>query len=183
MNHSDVQYVPIKTLMNNPDNPRFIRDERFRQMVQSLRDCPEMFKVRPILCSDRTGKLVVLGGNMRLRAAKELKYEKVPVIVLHGLDEKQEREYVIRDNGQFGEWDYDLLSSWDDLPLDDLGVNLPGDWLIDEQEEDNDTGTKKGSSIVLKFSQNQYDRYIRYRHTRNSEDDTAIIWSLLEKIC
>jgi hypothetical protein len=135
----EIIYLPIGKLKPNPDNPRLIRDANFKRLVKSLKDCPQLFDARPCICSDRTGDLIVLGGNMRLMAAKELKYSEVPVIVMSGLTPEQEREIVVKDNGEnFGEWDFSLLSGWDDLPLKDWGVDLPEDWLKEiEITEDN----------------------------------------------
>ena len=130
------QHYPVHQLHLNPDNPRFIRDERYKQLVTSLADNPQLLEARPILCSDRTGKLIVLGGNMRLRAAKELKLSTVPVVVMSGLTYDQEREIVIKDNASFGTWDFDILANdWSDLPLDDWGVDLPADWLEEGEPE------------------------------------------------
>lgn len=122
-----IQHLPISRLIPNPDNPRLIRDANFKRLVKSLADCPELFEARPCICSDRTGALVVMGGNMRLLAAKELKYKEVPVIIMSGLTPEQEKEIVIKDNGsEFGEWDMAALrGSWADLPLLDWGVDVP----------------------------------------------------------
>ncbi len=125
-----IQYLPIGQIKLNPSNPRIIKDVTFKRLVKSLQDCPSLFDARPLLCSDRTGELIVLGGNMRLRAAQELKYDKVPVIILPGLTEPQEREVAIKDNGLFGEWDFEALANeWSELPLVEWGVPLPEDWL------------------------------------------------------
>jgi len=125
----EIIYLPVDKIKLNPDNPRLIRDAGFKKLVKSLKDCPQLFDARPCICSDRTGELIILGGNMRYLVAKELKYKEVPVIIMSGLTPDQEREIVIRDNGSFGEWDFDLLAGWDDLPLDEMGVDLPNDWL------------------------------------------------------
>ena len=131
-----IEYMPIEKLQVNPENPRLIKDKAFKSLVKSLKDCPKLFDARPCLCSDRTGKLIILGGNMRFLAAKELKYKEVPVIVMSGLSEIQEREILLKDNGTtWGKWDMDLLSSWSDLPLVDWGVDLPEDWLAEEKGE------------------------------------------------
>lgn len=129
-----IEYMPIEKLQVNPENPRLIKDKAFKSLVKSLKDCPSLFDARPCLCSDRTGELIILAGNMRYLAAKELKYKEVPVIVMSGLSEIQEREILLKDNGMtWGEWDMDLLSSWSDLPLVDWGVDLPEDWLKEEE--------------------------------------------------
>jgi len=125
-----IEHLPIGKVQPNPDNPRFIKDDAFHRLVKALADCPDLFEARPLICSDRTGDLIVLGGNMRLRAAQELKYKDVPVIVMKGLTPDQEREVAVKDNGAFGQWDFEALANaWDDLPLVEWGVDLPEDWL------------------------------------------------------
>ena len=132
------ELISIRKVKPNPENPRTIKDAAFKRLVKSLEDCPDLFNARPLLCSDRTGELVVLGGNMRLRAAKELKYKEVPVIIMKGLTEEQEREIAIKDNGAFGEWDYDALANdWSHLPLADWGVDIPDDFVAPSEPEDN----------------------------------------------
>ena len=98
------QYLPINNLIINPNNPRLIKDANFKRLVKSLKDCPSLFDARPCICSDRTGELIIMGGNMRFLAAKELQYKEVPVIIMSGLTEAQEKEIVIKDNGDFGEF-------------------------------------------------------------------------------
>lgn len=131
MERYKIQYLPVGQLILNPDNPRLIRDANFKRLVKSLKDCPSLFDARPCICSDRTGKNVIMGGNMRYLAAKELKYKEVPAIIMTGLTPDQEQEIAIKDNGEtFGEWNMDALSSsWADLPLVDWGINLPEGWL------------------------------------------------------
>jgi len=150
MGHKIIK-LPVAKLKPNPNNPRLIKDFSFKSLVKSLKDCPELFDVRPCIASDRTGELVILGGNMRFRAAVELKWKEVPVIVMSGLSEEQEREIVIRDNGAWGEWDMSALSSsWADLPLNEMGVNLPEDWLktIPEEKEENIVPDKDPNILV-----------------------------------
>lgn len=146
-----IQYLPIGQLVLNPENPRLIRDAGFRRLVKSLKDCPELFDARPCICSNRTGKNVIMGGNMRYLAAKELKYKDVPAIIMSGLTEDQEREIVIKDNGEtFGEWNMDLLSSsWSDLPLADWGVDLPEDWLGGVAQEPQDAEPQMDKAAEL----------------------------------
>jgi len=127
--------VPVGKLKLNPSNPRAIKNKEFESLVKSLQDDPEMFQARPILVSDRTGELVVIGGNMRLRAAKKLSMKEVPCIVMAGLTEDQEKRIAIKDNGSWGEWDFDALANaWSDLPLKDWGVDIPADWATDPTE-------------------------------------------------
>lgn len=134
-----IQKISINKVKLNPANPRVIKDDAFKRLVKSVQDCPNLFEARPLLCSNRTGELIVLGGNMRLRVARELGYKIVPVIVMEGLTEHQEQEIAIKDNGKFGEWDFDILkSTWMDLPLEEWGVDLPEDWLSEALKKDID---------------------------------------------
>lgn len=125
MSERKIVYLPIDDVVENPDNPRKITREKMDKLIESLRACPELFDARPCICSDRTGRNIILGGNMRYRAARALAYEKVPVVIMRGLTEAQEREIAIKDNGDFGEWDYDLLGAWGDLPFEDWGIDFP----------------------------------------------------------
>ncbi|MGD0274606.1 MAG: DNA modification methylase [Syntrophales bacterium] len=130
-----IETIPISQVHLNEKNPRLIKDAAFNRLVKSLQDSPDLFRARPLLCSDRTGKLVILGGNMRYLAAKKLKYSEVPVIIMKGLTEDLEKAIIIRDNGTFGEWDFSILANeWADLPLEDWGIELPEYWLIEKPE-------------------------------------------------
>jgi ParB-like chromosome segregation protein Spo0J len=125
LNAFPIQYLPIDDLIPNPINPRFIKDKRFKKLVKSLKDCPALFDARPCICSNRTGQLIILGGNQRWAAAKQLEYKLVPTIIMSGLTEDEEKEIAIKDNGEFGEWDFDILKNdWLDKPLDDWGIEL-----------------------------------------------------------
>lgn len=116
-------YVPIGQVTPNPDNPRTIKDAKFRQLVQSIRDLPQMLELRPIVVNAAG---VVLGGNMRLRACKEAGLKQVPVIRADHLTEAQQREFVVKDNVGFGEWDWDALANeWADEPLAEWGLDVP----------------------------------------------------------
>jgi DNA modification methylase len=115
--------LPLRDIKPNPDNPRVIRDEQFTRLVASLKSFPEMLALRPIVVNaDR----VVLGGNMRLRAAKEAGLKDVPVLIADQLTPEQQREFIVKDNASFGAWDWDVLANeWGDLPLADWGVDVP----------------------------------------------------------
>jgi ParB-like chromosome segregation protein Spo0J len=118
-----MQVVPISEITRNPANPRIIKDERFAELVQSLKDFPEMANVRPIVVNK---DMVILGGNMRFRAMKEAKWKEVPVEVVDWSEEKQ-REFIIKDNVGFGEWDWEnLANEWDAEQLADWGLEVPG---------------------------------------------------------
>ena len=124
----------------NPDNPRVIRDEKFQKLVKSIRDFPEMMYKRPIVVDET---MTVLGGNMRLRALQHIygKGGDIPdawVTVAEGWTEEQKREFVIKDNAAFGEWDWDALANeWGTDDLADWGVDVPQFGDTQEQTIDN----------------------------------------------
>jgi len=122
-----IEQVKITDVKPNPKNPRIIKDGKFRKLVQSIQEFPDMLNKRPLIVfTDVDDKYVVLGGNMRLKALKELKYESVPVIVADEWTEEQKHEFLIKDNVGFGEWDWDSLANeWDAEKLDDWGLDIP----------------------------------------------------------
>ena len=119
------EYLPLSELVKLENNPRTIKKADFEKLKESIKSNPDYFEARPIICSDRTGQNVILGGNQRYEAAKALGLEEVPVIVLHGLDETREREIVIRDNVNNGDWDFDILANdWDTAQLEEWGLEV-----------------------------------------------------------
>ena len=131
-----MEYRKLKTLAKLENNPRLIKDKEFKTLCDSIRDNPKYFEARPLILSDRTGDLVIIAGNQRYEAANTLKMDEVPTYLIEGLTEEKEREIIIRDNINNGEFDMDLLSAWDDLPLADWGLELPEDWgKADEPEQ------------------------------------------------
>lgn len=118
-----------------PKNPRFIRDERYKALVKSIKDAPEMLHLRELLVYPHGKKYVVIGGNMRLRACKELGMESVPCKILpQDTPVEKLREYTIKDNNGFGQDDWDILANeWDEGELQEWGVETPADW--EESEE------------------------------------------------
>ena len=122
--------MKLSQLKSNPNNPRLIKDDKFKKLVTSLREFPEMMEKRPMVCvTDADGKLYPLGGNMRLRALKELKYKEIPdswIILADEWSEEKRKEFTIKDNVGFGEWDWDTLANeWDEILLDKWGLDLP----------------------------------------------------------
>ena len=117
-----MQTVKINTVKSNPDNPRLIKDDKFKKLVKSLQEFPEMANVRPIVVN---GDMVVLGGNMRLKAMQEAGWKDVPIEVVYWSEEKQ-REFIIKDNVSFGENDWDVLANeWDAEYLESCGLDVP----------------------------------------------------------
>jgi DNA modification methylase len=124
--------ISISKIKPNPDNPRIIKDDKFKKLVQSLKDFPEMTEVRPIVVNK---EMMILGGNMRLKAMQEARWKEVPVTVVDWPEEKQ-KEFIIKDNSNFGDWDWDTLANeWDEIKLEEWGLDLP-ELKIDEVKED-----------------------------------------------
>lgn len=122
-----IEMVSTAKLKANPTNPRVLRDEKFEKLKRSITDFPDMLNKRPIVAvTDTDGRLMVLGGNMRLRACQDLKMKEVPVILADEWTEEQRREFIIKDNVGFGEWDWDQLANeWDAIELADWGLDIP----------------------------------------------------------
>ena len=122
-----IKTVKLSTIKLNKENPRRISNQDMERLVKSLNDFPEMLKLREIVVDE---SMMVLGGNMRLLALKKIGAKECTAKIVTGLTPEQKREFIVKDNAAFGEWDMDLLSaSWSDLPLTDWGVDLPEDWL------------------------------------------------------
>jgi len=146
-----IEKVSIKDIKANPNNPRVIRDDKFRKLVKSINEFPEMLELRPIVVND---DMVVLGGNMRLKACKEAGLSEVAIIKASNLSEEQQAEFIIKDNVGFGEWDWDMLANeYDEQDLKDWGLDLPVFESVNELEaEEDDFETPEGgieTDIVL----------------------------------
>jgi hypothetical protein len=132
--------VALTKLKNNPKNPRVIRDEKFNKLKKSIEDFPDMLEKRPLVVfTDKDGKFVVLGGNMRLKAAKELGIKELPVIVADEWTEEQKAQFLIKDNVNFGEWNHEeLANEWDAIQLQEWGLDL--DFDIENEIEELEDG-------------------------------------------
>ena len=142
-----MQTLPIGKIKANPNNPRTIKDDKFFKLVQSLKDLPEMAKVRPVVVNQ---DMVVLGGNMRLKAMKEAGWKEAPVEIVDW-DEDKQRQFIIKDNVGFGEWDWEMLANeWDAEQLDDWGLTLP---IFDtEPSADELIGDDKNKPATMKIT-------------------------------
>ena len=115
--------VKLSEVIPNPNNPRQIKDEKFKKLVESIKNFPEMLSLRPIVVNDN---MVVLGGNMRLKACKEAGLKEVPIIKASELTDEQQKEFIIKDNVGFGEWDwYQLANEWYVEQLTEWGLDVP----------------------------------------------------------
>ncbi len=147
-----MKLVKITDVKPNPKNPRVIKDDKFQKLVNSIQEFPDMLNKRPLIVfSDVDNKYVVLGGNMRLKACKEIGLKEIPIIVADEWTEEQKNEFLIKDNVGFGEWDWDSLANeWDVEKLDDWGLDLPVDLdSIKETKDISDIGEIEFSEELL----------------------------------
>ena len=114
--------LKINELKSNESNPRLIKNHKFKKLVQSIKDFPEMLELRPVIVDE---DMTILGGNMRYRACKEAGLKEVPVKIAKGLTEKQKKEFIVKDNVGYGEWDWTMLGNeWKSNKLDDWGLDV-----------------------------------------------------------
>lgn len=172
-----MEYRKLSELKKLDNNPRQIKEQDLAKLIQSIRDNPEYFEARPLILSNRTGQLVILGGNQRYEASKFLKLEKVPTHLIEGLTEEKEREIIIRDNVNNGSWDFDLLANeWDAIDLDNWGLSL---WHEEELiEEEKEEKAKKTTNLILKFSQDDYDFVVQKLSNIDDKPEKALLFML-----
>jgi ParB-like chromosome segregation protein Spo0J len=154
----------ISNVKNNPNNPRVIKDDKFEKLVRSIKEFPKMLEIRPIVVND---DMIVLGGNMRLKACKEAGLKEVPIIKASDLTEDEQRQFIIKDNVSGGEWDWEQLASeWDAEKLDEWGLDVPeftadvdysilDDEDVEDQLNDMTNGVKK--AIQIEFEAEHYE--------------------------
>jgi ParB-like chromosome segregation protein Spo0J len=128
--------IKISKIKSNPNNPRLIKDYKFRKLVKSIEEFPEMLKLRPIVVDENN---IILGGNMRYKACIEAGLKEIYVIQADDLSEDQKKEFIIKDNSSFGDWDWDVIANeWDLDLINDWGVDLPLNDQIDQLEDDDE---------------------------------------------
>ena len=127
------QQVKIIKVKGNPNNPRIIKNDKFKKLVKSIQEFPEMLKLRPIVVDE---DMIVLGGNMRLKASKDAGLKEVWIEVAEGLTEEQKKEFIVKDNVGFGEWEWDMLGyEWDSVQLAEWGLDV---WENEDDEQKNE---------------------------------------------
>lgn len=152
----EIIYRKINDLKKLPNNPRTIKKSDLERLKQSIQDNPDYFEARPIILSDRTGELVIIAGNQRYEAAKQLGLEEVPTALLSGLTEEREKEIIIRDNVSNGDWDFDELQNWNSDDLSSWGVDVPNEKNSSDAEkpevEFSQFLDEESNYVVLKFN-------------------------------
>lgn len=142
-----MERIDINLLKENPDNPRFITDSKFKKLVKSIKKFPQMLEKRPIVVDE---EMVVLGGNMRLKACKEVGLKEVWISIAKDWTDEQKKEFIIKDNIGFGEWDWDILSNeWSDDQLQDWGLDVP---TFNENNDVDDFSDKLSDEYKIEIS-------------------------------
>jgi len=152
-----IKKIPLAQIKPNPSNPRTIRDDKFKKLVQSLLSFPDMARVRPIVVNK---DMVILGGNMRYKAMQEAGWSECHVEVVDW-PEDQQKEFIIKDNVGFGEWDWDeLTSDWNAVDLEAWGLDVPVFTSTDIEldsffSQETAEGNKK-NTIQLNYTEDDY---------------------------
>ena len=151
--------MKIQDIKPNPNNPRLIKDDKFKKLCQSLKDFPEMLELRPIVVNK---DMIILGGNMRYKAAKEIGLKEIPVTIAD-LTPDQEREFLIKDNTSGGEWDWEVLANeWNSEELETWGLDLPAFDVKNESEQKDLSSTIENLyriEIICKDEEHQENTY------------------------
>jgi ParB-like chromosome segregation protein Spo0J len=173
-----IENVKLSDIKLNPNNPRLIKDDKFKKLVQSIIDFPEMLKIRPIVVNE---DMIILGGNMRFKACKELKHKEVSIIKLSGLSAEKQREFLIKDNVSGGEWDWNMLANeWNEIELKEWGLDLPifdSDYSDKNKEIDIDSLDTE-MIIKLKYIEDEYN-LVREQLSKIASTPEQAIWKLL----
>lgn len=158
------ELVKISEVKTNPNNPRLIKDDKFKKLVQSIKDFPQMLEIRPIVVNE---DMIVLGGNMRLKACKEAGLKEVYIIKASNLTQEEQKAFIIKDNVGFGEWDWDMLANeWEAEELVEWGLDVwkPNeatlDGLFNEENPESDNLDDIKTKIILEYTQEDYDLVI-----------------------
>ena len=173
-----VKVVKITEIKANPNNPRILKDDKFRKLVTSIEKFPEMADVRPIVVNM---DMVVIGGNMRLRAMKEVGWKEAPVQIVDWTEEQQ-KEFIIKDNLGYGEWDWDdLANNWDEQELTDWGLDIPNfdiEGFADKNKELSLDDVTDSMTITLKYTEDEY-HIVKDALLKLAATPEQAIWKLL----
>jgi hypothetical protein len=148
--------VPIKSVVPNPKNPRVIKDEKYKKLLQSIKSFPQMLDIRTIVVND---DMIVIGGNMRLRACQELGFKEIEVVKASDLTPEQRKEFIIKDNLGYGEWDWAMLEDdFEIAELEEWGLDIlfKEDYSNKNEEIDIDDLDKE-MILKFKFSEEIYE--------------------------
>lgn len=169
--------VKISEIKLNESNPRFIKDDKFKKLVKSIKDLPQMLDIRPIVVNK---DMMVLGGNMRLKACVEAGLIEVPIIIADNLTKEQEKEFLIKDNVGFGEWDWDIIANeFNDEQVIEWGLDIPvWDDYSDKNKEVDIDSLDSEMIIKLKYTEEEYN-LVREQLSKIAPTPEQAVWKLL----
>lgn len=169
----------ITEIKPNPNNPRIIKDDKFKNLVKSIQDFPQMLELRPIVIDENN---MVLGGNMRLKACQEAGLTDVPVKQAKDLTEEQKKEFIVKDNVGYGEWDWDdLANNWNTEDLIEWGLDIPNfdtGSFADQNKELSLNDVSDSMSINLKYTEEEY-YIVKEQLLKIAPTPEQAIWKLL----
>lgn len=173
-----IKKVKITEVISNPNNPRLIKDDKFKKLVKSIQEFPDMLNVRPIVVNT---DMVVLGGNMRLKAIKEAGIKEINVDIVDW-NEQQQKEFIVKDNVGYGEWDWnDLANNWDSEELTDWGLDIPNfntEGFADKNKELSLDDVIDSMTITLKYTEDEY-HIVKDALLKLASTPEQAIWKLL----
>lgn len=195
--------LKINKIKPNPNNPRLIKDHKFKQLVKSIKEFPEMLQIREIVVDE---DMIILGGNMRYKACVEAGLKEVDVVIMEGLTPKQKEEFVIKDNANYGIWDWEMLANnFDSAALNDWGLNVwqpslsalvpekpiedtddEDDVSVSDDEETAEEGTGGKKIIQIEFKVDDYPvAFELYQEMKAKKIDIGLILinKLKEELC
>jgi len=175
----NIKTTKLTDIKSNPNNPRIIKDDKFKKLVESIKEFPQMLSLRPIVVND---DMIVLGGNMRLKACKEAGLKEVPIIKASDLNEDQQKAFIIKDNVGYGEWDWDMLANeWDAEELIQWGLDIPsfdnGDYS-EKNKEINIDDIEDSMVINLKYTEEEY-LIVKEALSKIASTPEMAIWKLI----
>lgn len=148
----EIKQVPLSAIQPNPANPRIIRDDNFKKLLQSIKDFPEMRDAREIVVNK---DMVILGGNMRYRAMQEAGIKEAIIKIVDWSEEKQ-KEFIIKDNLESGEWEWEKLANeWEQEKLEEWGVDMPK-WDAPDEEKKEDGELKTKDKVICPSCQLEF---------------------------
>jgi hypothetical protein len=169
----------INEIKSNPNNPRLIKDHKFKQLVKSIQDFPQMLELRPIVIDENN---MVLGGNMRLKASIEAGLTDVPVIHANNLSEEKKKEFIVKDNVGYGEWNWDdLANEWNIDELTEWGLDIPNfntEGFADKNKELSLNDVTDSMTITLKYTEDEY-HIVKDALLKLASTPEQAIWKLL----
>ena len=173
-----IKKVKISEVKPNPNNPRLIKDDKFKKLVKSIQEFPDMLNVRPIVVNK---DMIVLGGNMRLKAIKEAGHTEVAVEIVDWTEDQQ-KEFIVKDNVGYGEWDWDdLANNWDAQELTDWGLDIPNfniEGFTDKNKELSLDDVTDSMTITLKYTEDEY-HIVKDALLKLAATPEQAIWKLL----